>query len=242
MNEKQSEISKSFSRMVYEYWAGEFPIKNSKKENQEISFHISLSATDELSILQCVDGQIGVSMSERIASKLMFNQGSTINDLNDIYERLSKNNLNMNGSDNLYYLSKDKLVIPNFDHPAIMLDNSHDSQVRAFQAKCSEEELDNAFVELDHWAVTGLFVNEQLVCMASAYPWDDSSLCDIGIITVPEMRRKGYAKHVLSVLCQHILDSQLIPQYRCQLDNLESISLAQSFGFKLFGTWDLLAA
>lgn len=109
-----------------------------------------------------------------------------------------------------------------------------------FSAAASEEDLDAAFVELDHWLVFGTFVDDRLACVASMYPWRGSHLADIGVLTLPAYRGGGFAKATVRALSAAALDRGYEPQYRCQLDNAPSIAVARSAGFERFGTWDVL--
>src|SRR3954453_18279396 len=63
----------------------------------------------------------------------------------------------------------------------------------AFASAAPSQDLDDAYVELDHWAVFGAFREDRLVCAASMYPWGGSDLADLGVITPPGFRRQGVA-------------------------------------------------
>lgn len=107
-----------------------------------------------------------------------------------------------------------------------------------FQAAASEQDLDDAFVELDHWAVFGAFVENQLVSAASMYPWMETSrLADLGVLTLAPFRGRGMARKVVRAICRHAYDQGYEPQYRCQLDNHASVALAKASGMTLFGKW-----
>ncbi|HHQ2585173.1 TPA: GNAT family N-acetyltransferase [Providencia rettgeri] len=115
----------------------------------------------------------------------------------------------------------------------------------AFQAFCeasSEDDLDGASVELEHWLVYGLFSDEKLVAAASMYPWDDEELAiaDLGVLTLSEHRGKGYARKLVSAICQIALEKGYQPQYRCQLDNQASLALANSLNLIPYIKWDVI--
>ena len=117
----------------------------------------------------------------------------------------------------------------------------NESQLRKALAAAPAQDLDDAYVELDHWAVFGAFRGEQLVCAASMYPWGDSDLGDLGVIALPAYRRQGLSRSVVRALCRHAYGHGLEPQYRCQLDNTASRALAASAGFTWFGNWETVS-
>jgi GNAT superfamily N-acetyltransferase len=55
-----------------------------------------------------------------------------------------------------------------------------------------------------------------------------------GVFTLPEYRRRGYAKTVVSTALKYLLSNNLIPRYLVKWDNIKSIRLAKSFGFQMF--------
>jgi GNAT superfamily N-acetyltransferase len=111
----------------------------------------------------------------------------------------------------------------------------------AFASAAPAQDLDDAFVELDHWAVFGAFDEHELVCAASMYPWDGSDLADLGVLTLPNFRRHGRARAVVREICRHAYSQGREPQYRCQLDNAASRALAASAGFTWFADWEVVS-
>ncbi|GAA3226376.1 GNAT family N-acetyltransferase [Oerskovia jenensis] len=111
----------------------------------------------------------------------------------------------------------------------------------AFEASAPEQDLDDAYVELDHWAVFGAFEGERLVAAASTYPWGDSRLADTGVLTLPDARGKGHARQVVRAISRHALSQGYEPQYRCQVDNAASRALAARAGFTQLGTWEVVS-
>lgn len=110
----------------------------------------------------------------------------------------------------------------------------------AFVATCSPEEVDEAYVEIDHWVAFGAFDGDAIVAASSAYPWGDgAAVADIGVITAPTHRGRGLGRAVVRAAAAHILDEGLCPLYRCQATNLASAATGRGAGFSLFGTWDV---
>ncbi|QDW61579.1 GNAT family N-acetyltransferase [Oerskovia sp. KBS0722] len=110
-----------------------------------------------------------------------------------------------------------------------------------FEASAPEQDLDDAYVELDHWAVFGAFEGERLVAAASMYPWGGSRLADTGVLTLPDAREKGHARQVVRAISRYALSQGYEPQYRCQVDNAASRALAARAGFTQLGTWEVVS-
>ena len=111
----------------------------------------------------------------------------------------------------------------------------------AFTSAAPAQDVDDAFVELDHWAVFGAFDEQQLMCAASTYPWDGSDLVDLGVLTLPDFRRRGLARAVVREICRHAYGESREPQYRCQLENRASRALAASAGLTWFADWEVVS-
>ncbi|WP_291378735.1 GNAT family N-acetyltransferase [Demequina sp.] len=107
----------------------------------------------------------------------------------------------------------------------------------AFHAANSEADRDEAFVELDHWAVFGQFEGDQLVSVASAYPWREAALADIGVLTTPSARGKGYGRAVVRAIAAHVYAQEHEPLYRCGDANAVSQATARSAGMAEYCTW-----
>ncbi len=110
-----------------------------------------------------------------------------------------------------------------------------------FTDRCSADDLDEAYVELDHWLVHGAFDGTELVAAASAYPWFGSTLADIGVITRPDRRGLGHGRRVVASIAADLLARDHEPLYRCQPSNVSSAALARSGGFTVLGQWEVLA-
>lgn len=112
-----------------------------------------------------------------------------------------------------------------------------------FQNSASGQDLDAAWVELDHWQVFGALDGERLVAAGSMYPWSlDPALADMGVLTLPDARGRGHARQLVQAMAVSALAAGLQPQYRCQLDNTASIITAERSGLHAFGDWDIILA
>ena len=72
------------------------------------------------------------------------------------------------------------------------------------------------------------------VCDAPDMPYMEGYIQHTGIVTLPEYRRKGYAKLCVALATHHHIQSGIVPQWECTLDNVASIELAKSIGYKEF--------
>jgi predicted GNAT family acetyltransferase len=90
--------------------------------------------------------------------------------------------------------------------------------------------------------VFGVFEQQRLVGAASSYPWGNAAIADIGVLTLPGSRRKGYAKAPVRSISRHALDHGHQPQFRCQWDNNASAALAAAAGFSFFATWEVVSS
>jgi GNAT superfamily N-acetyltransferase len=78
--------------------------------------------------------------------------------------------------------------------------------------------------------VFGCFDGDRLISAASAYPWESSRIADLGVLTLPDVRGKGYARAVVQAINWHSRHQGYEPQYRCQLDNHASVSIRDMMG------------
>lgn len=145
------------------------------------------------------------------------------------------------GADNLFTYRLGHVPDGSADTDVRALTAADADAFAAFQATCANEERDEADVELDHWAIYGVMLDGEIVAAASAYPFADSPVADIGVITSPPHRGAGHAAAVVRVLSGHILDRGLLPLYRCQLENHASAATARSAGLTRFGQRDSVA-
>lgn len=151
--------------------------------------------------------------------------------------------IEMNGADHLFFLPEERQATLRAEtNPAHVrrLTEADEAAFDEFTERAPEADVDEAYVELDHWAVYGAFAGEQLVAAGSAYPFDDDTqLADFGVLTLPEHRGHGHARAIVYALARHALAEGYEPQYRCQLDNTSSVILAERSGFQSIGTWDV---
>ena len=162
----------------------------------------------------------------------------------DVRRSLAGVGVALHDPDHLFYLPLEDQAALLDETPAAgtrALDARDEPAFARFTAAAPEADLDEAFVELDHWLVVGSFVDDRLVSAASSYPWAGTTLADVGVLTLPDHQGRGLARRTVRALSGRALARGHEPQYRCQLDNTASIALAASAGLEHFGTWDVIA-
>src|SRR3972149_3463142 len=118
--------------------------------------------------------------------------------LAQLQQRLQQLGQHTHGADRVFHFPTATLAAL-AEHPAPphirRLGATDAAAFSAFQATASEDDLDAAWVELDHWQVFGAFDGERLVAAGSMYPWSlDPAFADMGVLTLPEARGRGHAR------------------------------------------------
>lgn len=160
-----------------------------------------------------------------------------------LQQTLQQHGLEFYGEDNLYYFpasQRDALLNREMAAHVRRLTTVDIELFKTLEASATEQDLDDAYVELDHWRVFGAVVDGKLVAAASMYPWDNSKIADMGVLTLPEYRGQGYGKAVVQALAKHAYEEGYEPQYRHQLHNASSKGVALGCGFEFFGQRDVV--
>ena len=151
--------------------------------------------------------------------------------------------MRLHGADHVFYLPEASHADRRARglHPAVRrLGPADAGAFRAFEEAATEEDLDAALVDLDDDLAVGVFDGDRLVAAGSSYPFRGSNLWDLGVLTLPASRGRGYALAVVNALAQAAFEAGGEPQYRCQTDNAASIAPAGTAGFVRFGDWDVV--
>ena len=233
-----------FSQAVTDYWLKNRATTGSGTTGE---YHVVVDNTlpdnRSLTLLEPVGSDGILSLTSALAERLGLT-GHTAVRADALAHALDVAAVKLNGADNLFYLPIEEQPVVQSERVSPETRQLTETDADAFGAFASQapaDDLDEAFVELDHWLVVGTFVDDQLVSAASMYLWRDSALADIGIITLPTHRGRGLARATVRAISARALSQGYEPQYRCQLDNAPSIALAGSAGFVRFGTWDVIA-
>lgn len=229
-----------FSPIVTEFWR--LSSLRGYKLYSEAAFSIYANPKldeDESGTILTTEDKTAVSLHPQLADRLDLHSEPISDAI--FRQKLAKHKIALHGADYLFYFPVHIAAALNPAEPSRnvrRLTTDDEAAFAAFCAASSEDDLDAAYVELDHWLVFGAFDGDRLVCAASMYPWQESKIVDMGVLTLPAYRGKGYARDTVHAISKHALSLGYEPQYRCQLDNQASVSLAKSAGLVLFGTWD----
>ncbi|MFE7608319.1 GNAT family N-acetyltransferase [Streptomyces celluloflavus] len=191
-------------------------------------------------VLETLDGKVSVALTPEMAAAAGLKPGEDLNE-ESFRRHLEQAGIALHGADYLFtFLGEERdALLREATGDGIRQLTARDAEVfAAFEASASEQDRDSAYVELDHWLVYGAFEDGRLVCAASMYPWNDSTVADLGVLTLPTARGKGHARRVVRAICRHAAGQGYESQYRCQLDNHASTALAKSAGLTLFAKWD----
>ncbi|MDL9980609.1 GNAT family N-acetyltransferase [Microbacterium sp. ASV49] len=217
--------------IVEEFWRTQFATEPYRGGGFALTANPTLEEDRRAMLLVAADGTETAVVSPALA-------GVTATDAASFRAASAEAGARLHDPDLVHYLAADDRIGEETGHDIRLLTSADEDAFAAFEAGASEQDLDDAYVELDHWAVVGAFDGDELVCAASAYPWDDTQLADLGVLTLESHRGRGIARRVVRALAGEIIARGYEPQYRCQVDNAASIALARRAGFEVYGTWE----
>lgn len=231
-----------FSPAVADHWTPHW-VHATLSGHYEVVTDDTVADDRAITTLAVIDGPRIVTVAADFAERLGLRHGAQVAE-NELVAALAAAGIRMNGPDDLFYLPVDRHETLRTQAPPDGTRQLTAADAAAFELFCTTapaDDLDDAFVELDHWLVYGTFADGILVAAASMYPWGATRFADLGVITLPAYRGHGYGKRTVRAISAHALADGYEPQYRCQLDNEASIALAGAAGFELFGQWDVIA-
>jgi GNAT superfamily N-acetyltransferase len=100
-------------------------------------------------------------------------------------------------------------------------------------AACGPTAWEHSGIDPARPPVFGCFDGEVLAAVGMLERWGDRQL-QVGIVTHPDYRGRGYGKAVVSAMTAHGLASGGVLQYRTLQANLPSVGIAQALGFQRF--------
>ncbi|MET3290591.1 UNVERIFIED_CONTAM: RimJ/RimL family protein N-acetyltransferase [Brevibacillus sp. OAP136] len=235
-----------FSQTITDFWRAQFLNGDVLYSGEAFTVAINpnLSEDSRVMVLETTDGRIMAVLTPTLADKVGLYRRQELSEL-EFRQKLNEAGVTLHGADYLFYFSeaeKNFLLQEKQEGTLRQLSEQDDTVFSAFQSSATEQDLDDAQVELDHWAVFGSFEQNRLVSAASMYPWkEDVQVADLGVLTLSSFRGKGHARKVVRSICTYALEQGYEPQYRCQLDNHASTSLAKAAGLTLFGKWEVIS-
>ncbi len=181
------------------------------------------------------DGRVQILVGEQAAARIApIPQGATGQDVQDA---LKAAGAETDEADRIHvYLPAALVGLREQDAVRVLTQDDAEAFAR-FEAAADPDELDEAYVELDHWCVMGVFDGDELVAATSAYPWRDSTLADIGVITHASHRRRGLAVQMVHAISREIVKRGYEPMYRAGVSNDASAGVALAAGMTRIGVW-----
>lgn len=217
-----------FSQTITDFWQSLFLNGDIiyKDENFTITITPDLSEDSRLMVLETTDRQFWAVLTPVMADKLALSKEQKLTD-HVFHQKLMEAGVTLHGADYIFYFSeaeKNVLLQESLVGTLRQLTEQDDAVFSEFESTASEQDLDDAYVELDHWAVYGSFEHNRLVCAASIYPWKgDAQIADLGVLTLTSFRGKGHARKVVRSISKYAFEQGYETQYRCQLDNEASM-------------------
>lgn len=108
----------------------------------------------------------------------------------------------------------------------------------AFLAQCSEDDKDEGDVSIDHMIAFGVFDRERIAAAGSVFIW--RGFIDIGILTDPAYRKKGFGKALVSACVAHYLAGDKVVGYRHDVNNIGSRGIAEGLNFTHYADVEML--
>ncbi len=181
------------------------------------------------------DGRMQILMGEQAAERIApIPQDATGH---HVQETLKAAGADTDEADRIHVYLPAALVGLQEQHAVRTLTQDDAEAFARFEAASDPDELDEAYVELDHWCVMGVFDGDTLVAATSAYPWRDTKLADIGVITLASHRRRGLAVQMVHAISQEIAQRGYEPMYRAGVSNDASAGVALAAGMTRIGVW-----
>lgn len=239
LHDHQNRNTMTFDSTITEYWVEQFPVAPQSPAVIGCAVKPDFDDDYRVMIMERPDGEIRAVVTPEIASQLALKSDEDCT-LAQFRQRLTDIGIQLHGADFVFYFPQTSQAglqtAP--QHPAIRRLTQDDAErFAAFEMAADDADLDGASVGLDDWVALGAFENGRLVAAASMYPWNTAPLADVGVLTLPDFRRKGLAAALIRACAAQALSQGLQLQYRCQTDNAASTTLAASLGLSLFGSW-----
>lgn len=236
-----------FSPAVTEFWKRPFTGRSTHRDERlSITVNPTLDEGERVTVLRTpADAHTAIALSAEVAEALeragMRTDAPELDEAG-VRSALAAAGVELHGADNIYYFpAGHETAAETTAMPGVVRQLTADDRdlFEAFEARASEEDRDDAQVDLEDWAAFGVVVDGRLVSAASTYPWRGAPLADFGVLTLADERGRSHARRLVRAMAHHASDLGLELQYRCQIDNAASNALAAAAGLQLFGQWEV---
>jgi GNAT superfamily N-acetyltransferase len=234
----------AFPRTVTGFWNRTF--SNGQCLHSDRTFQLTvnpvLSAQRRVVVLETPDGCVMAAVTPAVEQKLSLIR-HPVRSSDAFRQRLQEVGVTLHGADCLFYFCEADKHSVLTDQPAGLrrLTDRDQAAFAEFQSAAAEQDMEDAYVELDHWAVFGAFEQSRLVSVASAYPWGGVQIADLGVLTLEPFRGRGHGRKLVRSISGYAAGQGYELQYRCQTDNEASLALARAAGLTLFGRWEVVS-
>ena len=200
----------------------------------------TLNEDRRVMILETADGRVMAAVTPALEGRLDLIR-RPVNSPDAFRQRLNEFGVALHGADCLFYFSDAGKHSLQDDQPGgtRRLTGGDQAAFAKFCSSAAAQDMESAYVELDHWAVFGVFEQNRLVSAASAYPWEGVQVADLGVLTLEPFRGRGHARELVRSISKYAIGQGYEPQYRCQIDNEASLAVARAAGLTLFGRWEV---
>jgi GNAT superfamily N-acetyltransferase len=110
----------------------------------------------------------------------------------------------------------------------------------ALKERAGADATEEADVEVDHPLAVGIVEDSSLLAIASLLE-EENDTVDVGVLVDPDQRRRGLGAAVVRDLAGRAVSTGSLVQYRCNVENEPSASVARSCGFSLWGVLTIAA-
>ncbi|MBN2658854.1 MAG: GNAT family N-acetyltransferase [Spirochaetales bacterium] len=132
----------------------------------------------------------------------------------------------------LYYGSEIAVPSVSPDYEIVSADPSDHSRLREFLDGCTEEDIEDALIDLDDPdEQIRLILHRGKPVGYGAYRRWGQEMGDVGILIQREHRRRGLGRAAVAAATQACLDNDCLPFYRTSSDNPGSERIARSLGY-----------
>jgi GNAT superfamily N-acetyltransferase len=114
-----------------------------------------------------------------------------------------------------------------------LLTNQDLAELQRLAAACGPVAWEHSGIDPARPPVFGCFAGNKLAAAGMLERWGDR-LLQVGIVTHPGYRGRGYGKAVVSAMSAHGLATGGVLQYRTLQANLPSVGIARALGFQRF--------
>ena len=230
----------TFDEAILRSWSIVFDLDYNDLANPEIVIRVRDDPDDANRIhLWYVGAKLVIrldgSLLDKVNEFIVTVPNNTTPMFTDFIEFYGKENLIIDVYSSVHFLNSSDFIpfrVPaSFLIKTLSIEDKED--LDKLHSACSEFDVDESWVMINHPQLVGCYYKDLLVSAASAtHFW--ANFADLGILTHPEFRGKGLGKTVVSALTEKILkETDKIPLYRAdEKANPASFRLAQSLGFK----------